>query len=284
VAIGVGTRIGRSGGEGRTVRAALRTAGRAALWALVGLLLLRGTASVLADPQQGDRETASPSGVVDPSTGSFAVRFASAYLGGASPSELAPLLAPGVHTPAADTSATGIDVQQAEVAGSEDLGRGEALVTVACELADARTVYLAVPIVRESVGEVAAAGAPAVVAGPAGVGKDIPSPRPIAGPDAAAIGELVRRFLPAYFSASSPADLSYLLAPGAMVVPPGNGLQLLGVSAVKQIGDGEGRRRTVLATTRVRDPLSGASFGLGYRLDVARHDRWYIDRVEGALS
>lgn len=284
MAIGVGTRIGRSGGEGRTVRGALRTAGRAALWALVGLLLLRGTASVLADPQEGDRGTASPNGVVDPSTGSFAVRFARAYLGGASPSELAPLLAPGVDTPTAGTSTTGVDVAQAEVASSEDLGRGEALVTVACELADDRTVYLAVPIVREGVGGVAAAGAPAVVAGPAGVGEDIPSPRPIAGPDATAIGELVRRFLPAYFSASSPADLSYLLAPGAVVVPPGNGLQLLSVSAVRQIGDGEGRRRTVLATARVRDPLSRASFGLGYRLDLARSGRWYVDRVEGALS
>jgi hypothetical protein len=284
VAIGVGTRIGRSGGEGRTARTALRTAGRAALWALVGLLLLRGTASVLADPQKSDRATASPSGVVDPTTGSFAVRFARAYLGGASSQELAPLLAPGVNTPSAGASATGIEVQQAEVAGSEDLGGGQVLVTVACELADARTVYLAVPIVREGAGGVAVSGAPAVVAGPAGVGEDIPSPRPIAGPDAPAIGELVRRFLPAYFSASSPTDLSYLLTPGAVVVPPGNGLRLLGVSSVKQVGDGEGGRRTVLATVRVRDPLSGASFGLGYRLDVTQHGRWYVDRVEGALS
>jgi hypothetical protein len=281
VAIGVGTRIGRSGVEGRTARTALRTAGRAALWALVGLLLLRGTASVLADPQQSDRATTSPSGVVDPITGSFAVRFARAFLGGASPQELAPLVAPGVDTPSA---ATGIEVQQAEVAGSEDLAGGQVLVTVACELADARTIYLAVPTVREGAGGVAAAGAPAVVAGPAGVGEDIPSPRPIAGPDATAIGELVRRFLPAYFSASSPDDLSYLLAPGAVVVPPGYGLQLLHVSTVKQAGEGEGSRRTVLATARVRDPLSGASFVLAYRLDVARQAHWYVDRVEGALS
>jgi len=284
VAVGVGTRIGRSSSEGRTVRAALRTAGRAALWALVGLLLLRGAASVLADPQQSDRAAASASGVVDPRTGSFAVRFARAYLGGASLKELAPLLAPGVKVPSAGTSATGVEVQQAEVAGSEGIGQGQALVTVACELADARTLYLAVPIVREGAGEVAAAGAPAVVAGPAGVGEDVASPRPIAGPDATAIGELVRRFLPAYFSASSPTDLSYLLAAGAVVVPPGNGLQLLGVSSVEQIGDGEGQQRTVLATVRVRDPLSGASFRLAYRLDVARHGRWYVDRVEGALS
>lgn len=284
MAIGVGTRIGRSGGEGRTARTALRTAGRAALWALVGLLLLRGTASVLADPQQSDRATTSPSGVVDPTTGSFAVRFARAFLGGASPKELAPLVAPGVETPLAAASATGVEVQQAEVAGSEDLAGGQVLVTVACELADARTVYLAVPTVREGAGGVAAAGAPAVVAGPAGVGEDIPSPRPIAGPDATAIGELVRRFLPAYFSASSPDDLSYLLAPGAVVVPPGNGLQLLHVSAVNQVGEGEGSRRTVLASARVRDPLSGVSFSLTYRLDVARNARWYVARVEGALS
>lgn len=284
MAIGVGTRIGRSGGEGRTARTALRTAGRAALWALVGLLLLRGTASVLADPKQSDRATASPSGVVDPTTGSFAVRFARAFLGGAMPKELAPLVAPGVDTPLVSASATGVEVQQAEVAGSEDLAGGQVLVTVACELADARTVYLAVPTVREGAGGVAAAGAPAVVAGPAGVGEDIPSPRPIAGPEATAIGELVRRFLPAYFSASSPDDLSYLLAPGAVVVPPGNGLQLLHVSAIKQVGEGEGTRRTVLASARVRDPLSGASFALAYRLEVARNVRWYVDRVEGALS
>lgn len=284
MATGVGTRIGRRNGEGHTVRVALRTAGRAALWALVGLLLLRGTASVLADPQQSDRATVSPSAVLDPTTGSFAVRFARAYLGGASPQELAPLLASGVKVPSAGTSASGVEIQQAEVAGSEGIGHGQAIVMVACELADARTIFLAVPTVREGADGVAAAGAPAVVAGPAGVGEDVASPRPIAGPEAAAISELVRRFLPAYFSASEPADLSYLLAPGAVVVPPGNGLRLLGVVAVKQIGDEEGSRRTVLATARVRDPLSGASFGLAYRLDVARHGRWYVERVEGALS
>ena len=284
MAVGVGTRIGRSSSDGRAARAALRTAGRAALWALVGLLLLRGAASVLADPQQSDRATVSPSAVLDPTTGSFAVRFARAYLGGASPRELTPLLASGVKVPSAGTSASGVEIQQAEVAGSEGIGQGQAIVTVACELADARTVYLAVPTVREGADGVAAAGAPAVVAGPAGVGEDVASPRPIVGPDATAIGELVRRFLPAYFSASEPADLSYLLAPGAVVVPPGNGLRLAGVPAVKQIGEGEGARRTVLATVRIHDPLSGASFALAYRLEVARHGRWYVDRVEGALS
>ena len=225
MALGVGTRIGKGQGEGRTARAAVATAGRAALWALVGLLLIRGVASVLSGPEHGERQPVAGRGALDPATGAFAVRFARAYLGGSSPQELAPLLAPGVRG-VSTTTASGVAVAQAEVAGVQALGAGQAIVTVACELGDARTIFLAVPIVRASAGEVAASGAPAVVAGPAGVGEDVESPRPLAGPGATAIGDLVRRFLPAYFSASSPDDLAYLLAPGAEVVPPGNGLQL----------------------------------------------------------
>jgi Conjugative transposon protein TcpC len=284
VASGVGTRFGKRKSEGRTLRSAIATAGRTALWALVALLLIRGGGAVLAGPSHERQQAATARGDVDPATGAFAVRFARAYLSGASSQELAPLLAPGSGVPPRGVRVLGVEVEQAEVAGSEALGDGQAIVTVACELADARTVYLAVPTVREGAGGVAATGAPAVVSGPAGVGEDVASPRPIAGPDATAIGELVRRFLPSYFSASEPADLSYLLAPGTVVVPPGNGLRLAGVSAVKQIGEGEGARRTVLATVRIRDPLSGASFGLAYRLAVIRHGRWYVERVDGALS
>jgi hypothetical protein len=245
-------------------------------------LLLRGVGSVLADPQSRETAASSSSGVVDPATGSLAVRFARAYLGGSSPRELAPLLAPGAPTPGAGPA--GLTVDQAEVAGIEDLGGGQAIVTVACELGDARTLYLAVPIVRASAGEVAASGAPAVVSGPAGVGEDVEAPQPLAGPDAGAIGDLVRRFLPAYFSASSPEDLSYLVAPGSGVVPPGYGLDPIGAPNAKQVGSGEGPRRSVLATVRVRDPLSGASFRLSYRLEVVRQGRWYVSGVEGALS
>lgn len=280
--VGIVTRSGQRKGEGRSARAAIRTAGRAALWVLVGILLFRGAASVLSGPHRSAGAAASTSGVVDPARGSIAVRFTRAYLSGSSSQELAPLLAPGVR--AHGTAATGVAVEQAEVAGIEDVGGAQAIVTVACELADARTLYLAVPIVRASAGEVAVSGAPAVVAGPARVGEEVEAPRQLAGPDAAAIGDLVRRFLPAYFSASSPDDLSYLLAPGGEAVPPGYGLQPLGVPSVKQIGDGEGARRTVLATVRVRDPLSGETLQLGYRLEVSRQGRWYVDRVEGALS
>ena len=96
--------------------------------------------------------------------------------------------------------------------------------------------------------------------------------------------EIVRRFLPVYLTAGSPSDLSYLLAPEATVTPPGGGFELLAVTSVKQLGSGEGARRTVIVGARVRDTASGAVMPLAYRLGLLRRDRWYVERVEGALS
>ena len=91
--------------------------------------------------------------------------------------------------------------------------------------------------------------------------------------------------VPVYFSAPSVQELSYFLAPGAGVTPPGGGMEVTDVPSVKQLGNGEGPRRTVVAEARVRDSLSGSSFGLAYRLEVTRSEgRWYVERVEGALS
>lgn len=267
-----------------TARSLLRGIGRAALWALVALLLVRGAADVLSEPRQVEPAPTGAGAAGDPATGAFAVRFARAYLAGASPRDLAPLLAPGAPVRATGPAGEGARVAQAEVAGVRDLGGGRAIVTVACELGDARTLYLAVPIVREDAGEVAALGAPAVVAGPAAVRGRVERPRPLAGPDGAAIADLARRFLGAYLSASGPGDLSYLLAPGASVTPPGGGLRLLAIHSVGQEGAGEGPRRTVVVAARVRDTASGATYPLAYRLEVVRRGRWYVQAVQGALS
>jgi hypothetical protein len=261
----------------------LRAAGRLALWALVGLLLLRGISGVLSEPQVG-AVTAEHSSSSDPATAAFAVRFARTYLSEPSPEALAPYLAPGTTAPPPAGTDAVTQVEQAEVAGFRDLGNGEAIVTVACSLDDARTLYLAVPIVREDAGEVAALGVPAVVAGPAGVGEGVEAPRPLAGSDAGKIGELVRRFLPVYFSATSSGDFAYLLAPTATVTPPGGGFELVAVSSVKQLGDGEGARRTAVASARVRYAATGTVYPLAYRLQLVQRDRWYVERVEGALS
>ncbi|HEU5105172.1 MAG TPA: conjugal transfer protein [Solirubrobacterales bacterium] len=211
------------------------------------------------------------------------MRFTRAYLAGASPQELAPLLAPGAEAPV--FSGAQIDVKQAEVAGIDDLGVGEAIVTVSAELGDARTLYFAVPTVRASAGGVAALGVPALVAGPPGVGEAVEAPQPLAGPVAGEIADLARRFLPVYLSAESAEQISYLLAPGAVVTPPGGGLEVQEVFRVKQLGDGEGPKRTVVAEARVRDSVTSSVFALAFRLVVSRGDgRWYVDRVQGALA
>jgi Conjugative transposon protein TcpC len=158
-------------------------------------------------------------------------------------------------------------------------------VTVACELRDSRTLYLAVPIVRNGVGEAAALGAPSIVAVPAVAEADPERPRPPAGPGGTEIEELVRRFLPAYLAAGEESELRYYLSPGASVVPLGGALHLTEVSAIDQLGGEEGAERAILAAARVHDPAGGATYPLAYRLEVReRGGRWYVAAVEGAVA
>jgi hypothetical protein len=237
----------------------LRAVGRVAIWVLVGVLLVRGLGAVLSP--RGVSTPTAPVATTDQASSAFAVRFARTYLAD-----------PGVA--------------QAEVAATQQLGGGREILTVACELRDARTLYLAVPISRSAAGEVAVLGAPWMVAAPSEAGVALERPRPIAGSDAVAIGALVEKFIPAYVSARSPGDLSYLLAPGAAVVPLAGSLELLGVpGTARQLGDGEGGpRRTVVVACRLRDSASGAVYRLAYRLALIRRNRWYVEGVEGALS
>jgi hypothetical protein len=260
----------------------LRGVGRAALWTVVGLLLLRGVADVLRPPAAVAPAHGS-SAHNEQASDAFVVRFARTYLSNPSPEALVPFLAAGVHVGQGRPPSTSAEVAQAEVVSSHALGGGRAVVTVACELRDARTLYLAVPIVRSRAGEVAALGAPSIVAAPAAAGVEVSRPQPLAGSDAAAIEALVAKFLPAYLSASEDSDLSYLLAPGAAVTPLAGALELRGARLAGQLGSGEGPSRTVIASARVRDPASGAVYPLAYRLELVRRGRWYVSGVEGAL-
>ncbi|MGV1047854.1 MAG: conjugal transfer protein [Solirubrobacterales bacterium] len=199
---------------------------------------------------------------------------------------MAPFLAEGVRVGNGTAPQDGGDVVQAEVSNSEELGGGRSVLTVAAELRDARTLYLAVPIVRNEAGEVAALGAPSIVAAPGGAGASSDErPQALAGPDAGAIGELVSRFLPEYVSASEAGSLSYLLSPGAVVAPLGGAVSLDGIGEVTQLGAGEGSSRIVIATARVSDPASGAEYPVSYRLQVVKAGgRWYVAAVEGASA
>jgi hypothetical protein len=269
-----------------SVRSALRSVGRVAIWTVLALLLVRGVGAVLAQPQASAPLGGAASVAADQASSALAVRFARTYLEDPSPRALTPFLAEGARVgggrPPVSPEA---GVAQAEVGATQRLGGGREILTVACELRDGRTLYLAVPISRSGAGEAAVTGAPWVVAAPSTAGVAAERPRPIAGPEAAGIRSLVEKFIPTFVSARSLRDLSYLLAPGASVVPLAGSFELVGASgAVWQLGDGEGRRRAVLAGCRLRDRSTGALYRLAYRLRVVRRDRWYVEGVEGGLS
>jgi hypothetical protein len=218
---------------------------------------------------------------VAPATAAFAVRFARTYVDDPSPQALAPFLAEGAAIPSGGRVPAAADrATQAEVAGVEALGQGRSLVTVAVELLGGGARYLAVPIIRASAGEVAALGAPSLVAVPAAVGVDAERLQPLSGAEAGAIEGLVDKFLPAYLSATSPDDLSYLLAPGTEVAPLGGGLSVVAAPRISQLGPGEGPTREVLAGVKVAEE-GGGLYPASYRLRLVRHERWYVAAVEG---
>jgi hypothetical protein len=268
-------------GGPRSLRPLLRGLGRVAIWTTLALLLVRG-ALAGPSPQEPTGPSRSAS-TAEQASEAFAIRFARAYLSDPSPSALAPFLAEGARI-GAGRPPSGEPVAQAEVSESEQLGGGREVLTVACELRDSRTLYLAVPIARAPAGEVAALGAPSVVAAPGRPGAYPERPRALAGADAGAIEALVEKFLPAYVEGSEPSDLAYFLAPGAAVQPLGGALQFVSVSGVTQLGSGEGPRREVLAAARLADPASGATYPVAYRLELVKGARWYVRKVEGALS
>jgi hypothetical protein len=266
-------------GSGHSLR--FRRIGRLALWALLALLLIRGVESILYPASETPQAPAGTEGSpLGQASSAFAVGFARAYLSEPALRNLSDHFAEGA-APGAGANTPGRDVAQAEVAQTHRLGGGRAIVTVACELLGGRVLYLAVPIVRNSAGEVAALGAPSLVAAPETARVEAERTQPLSGPDAGAIGELVDRFLAVYVSATAPADLSYYVVPGASVTPLG-GLLLIGTPHVREPDDEGGPGRTVIASVHAHDETSGVTYVLSYRLELVKRERWYVSAVEGA--
>ncbi len=171
-------------------------------------------------------------------------------------------------------------VAQATVARSQDLGSGRALITVASELAGGRTVYLTVPVARDTQGGLDVFALPALSAPPAAGSAPAFAPAPLTGPDAGEIQGLVQRFLAAYLSGQDSSGLSYLVAPGTSLAGLGGGLALKSLDQVGRLS-AAGARMVVEADVHVRDRATGASYPLAYRLELVRSDRWYVTGVEG---
>jgi hypothetical protein len=279
----------KGGGErdGHPPVPALRALGRLAIWAVLALLLIRGGVALLSPGSEAEAPSAGGSEAGGPGRAAeaVAVGFARGWLEDPDPRVLSAYLAEGVHLGKGTRPSEPGQVAQADVVAGKSLGGGRWVLTVSCDLRDARALYLAVPIVRRDAGEAAVMGAPSIVAVPVTAGADPERPRPVAGPDADAISELVAKFVPAYLSSASSKELSYLLAPGSVVVPLGGGVELLSTGQVDQLGDGEGPRRELIAAVRVRERLSGATYPVEYRLSaLERSGRWYVAAVEGAVA
>ena len=52
-----------------------------------------------------------------------------------------------------------------------------------------------------------------------------------------------------------------------------------GITGLVLAASARGRSRDVLATVRARDAATGASYGLRYRLELVREDRWLVAAV-----
>lgn len=268
-----------------------RTAGRATLWACVGLLLARGVGDVLADPQPVTTSTPIRSRAPpfpDGDALAFAASFARTYLtaGQQRETRLASYFAntslSDQATPKASSRGPGAAVAEATVAREVPLGDSRALITVAALLRDGRTRYLMVPVARDEHGGLAVYDLPSFSAPPlAGTSVEVPATVPLSGPDGDAVVDLTRRFLRVYLHGEDESALAYFLAPDAHVAPIGAGLVVEAIEEVARLGAGPGRRMQLAATVLVRDRASGVTFRQRYRVAVERRERWQVTGVAG---
>lgn len=270
------------------MRGVARSAGRVALWVFIGLVLVRGLGDILAGGRDQPAVPAPSPSAAFPGDAerAFAAGFARVYVESPSARALGSYLAPGLADQLGARSAQSrARVAQATPAGEQVLEAGRALITVACQLAGEahRVLYVAVPVARDAGGGLSVFGLPSLVASPLAGQVDAESPQPVTGSEAAEIRRLAERFLAAYLPGPGGGDLAYLLAPGASIAPAGEGLRLLEVTDVGQLGEGTGTQRTLLVQARVRDAAARATYPVAYRLEVVRRDRWYVSGVQGAL-
>lgn len=278
----------------------VRSVGRVLLWAVLGLVLVRGVGSILTDDPaerapQGDATARRSRTWPDDEARAFVVRFATAYFGFSSKHperdlrRVSAYFAQGLSDQAAavlPSHGSGMSVALAAVAREVPLGDSRAQITVATTSPTGTVRYLTVPVARGHDGGLSVTALPSLAPPPAKGTTSADEPTPLAGPDAPAIRDLVVRFLSAYLAGKSGSTLSYFLAPGVRLTQMPAGLKVLSVGQVSRdphpaAGSGG---VAVVAGVRVKDMVSGAVYPLGYQLRVRRSDRWYVTEVAGGPS
>jgi len=271
----------------------LRGVGRAVVWCVLALVLVRGATDVLSSGRTAPVARVSRSSAVaawpDDEARAFAADFARAYLSysprhpGRYARGLLAFVSPELASSVVPQFASGGSRQvvgDAVVARSMPAGEGRALVTVAATLVggSASTRYLTVPVARDARGGLVVYDLPSFSPPPARGQVALADPQPLSGADAPAVQDVLTRFFAAFLAGRS-ADLGYLVLAGTRIGALGQAYELGGIDAVEQVGAGGGRRRVVLVTVRARDSVSRAVYALRYRVELVRRDRWYVAAV-----
>jgi hypothetical protein len=279
----------------RTPGSLLKSVGRAVLWSLVAILLLRGVAGVLsqntrtAAPRSVARAVAAP--WPDDAARAFAADFARAYLSWSPdhPDRYAPALEPFVSPDVASTvqPTFGEDaprqvVQATSIAHVVALDHDHALVTVAAAVAapEVTTRYLAVPVARDSAGGLVVDDLPAFAAPPTRAQAAEPETAQLSTADQQEIGDVLQHFMAAFLEGRA-GDLEYFVPPGVRMAALG-GYELGGMSSLIAVGPVTGATRTVLVTVRAKQTDSRVEFPLRYRIRLVKRDRWYVAAINAS--
>jgi hypothetical protein len=156
------------------------------------------------------------------------------------------------------------------------------LVTVAAAV-DGASEYLTVPVARDGRGGLVVSDLPSFAAPPARAVVEDPVTEAVPAGEQAAIQDVVSRYLRAYLSGDAGA-LAYLVPPGTRAGALAQRLQLVRVDSLELVVPPTGRVRVVVASASARDPASGATYELAYRLRLVREDRWLVAVVNDATQ
>jgi hypothetical protein len=293
----IGGAVSRPRGESvrvpalRTPGGFVKRLGRALLWLLVLVLLLRGLASVL-EPRDPAPAVPSSKPVAAPwpddDARAFATEFARAYLSysprrpDASSLAVQALVSPELAdsiAPEYDERARAQTVVGVTVARTTTLDARHALITVAATIegADAPR-YLTVPVARDAAGGLVVSDLPSFAAAPGRASLEQSASEPLSVTERAAIEPVVSHFLLA-FLAGDASDLEYLAPAGVRIAAPALQYELVDMTSLSLAAPASGRERVVLAGVRARDRQGGRVFSLLYRLRLEKRDRWYVAAV-----
>ena len=269
----------------------LKGIGRAVLWGLVAVLLVRGAADLgtRSEPAAADRgKPAAPPAWPDDEARAFALDFARTYLAASprNPEAYAQALRAYVTpdltqsiVPERPEDAPREAVGAAAVARIARIDGRHALLTVATDGGR----YLTVPVARDAAGGLVVYDLPSLAAPPAHAQATTATLDPLSGSEQDEIRDVATRFLRAHLAGDA-RQLAYFVPAGVRMGALARPHELVGPVTLAQPAATTltARSRVVVATVQARDEASRTVFSLRYRLRLVRSDRWLVSELNEA--